>query len=205
MEMIPVTINTSRKSVNRKSWNGLFLFLSLLGGLFLCFGFCPKHKKMSATMLDIIGIKNVGRCETASMMMPDRMGPTNPDTDTPMANQEKMVDRSSGLLDSPRCCCIDKIDRVKPVPTSVALTNNGAKSAVSYENMSGKRAPTIKRTIPVIVGEKGPDWSTQRPIRTEISIGIREKRESIVPIVNVEASLSIAYKDVVNRVEMKAR
>jgi len=26
-----------------------------------------------------------------------------------------------------------------------------------------------------------------------------------VPIVNVEASLSIAYKDVVNRVEMKAR
>ena len=71
--------------------------------------------------------------------------------------------------------------------------------------MSGKRAPTIKRIIPVIVGDKGPDWSIQRPIRTEINIGIKEKSESMVPIVNVEASLSIAYKDVVNRVEMNAR
>ena len=156
-------------------------------------------------MLDIIGIKNDGRCETLSMMMPAKMGPMNPDTDTPMADQEKIVDRFSGLLDSPRCCCIDKIDRVKPVPTSVALTNNGAKSAVSYENMSGKRALTIKRAIPVIVGEKGPDWSIQRPIRTEINIGIKEKSESMVPIVSVEASLSIAYKDVVNRVEINAK
>ena len=81
---------------------------------------------------------------------------------------------------------------MNPVPTNVAATNNGAKSAVSKENKRGKDAPMPVSIIPIVVGKNGPSVSIHFPIRTEINIGMIENKDNMTPMVNVDAPLSIA-------------
>ena len=77
------------------------------------------------------GNRNDKRCENSSIRTPPKTGPKNPEIDTPMANQEKTTKRFPGALNSPRYCCIDRMENVKPVPTRHAETSSGARSAVS--------------------------------------------------------------------------